>query len=83
MEGATLRLRPVLMTACTSIIGLFPMLYATGVGAEVQKPLAVVVVGGLTTSVVLTLIVIPLLFSILREKQMKKNNLLLTNTNTI
>lgn len=72
MEGATRRLRPVLMTAFTSVIGLFPMLYAAGIGAEVQKPLAIVVVGGLTTSVVLTLVVIPLLFSMLREKQMKK-----------
>lgn len=71
MEGATLRLRPVLMTAFTSVIGLFPMLYATGVGAEVQKPLAVVVVGGLITSVILTLIIIPLLFSILRERKIK------------
>jgi Cu(I)/Ag(I) efflux system membrane protein CusA/SilA len=71
MEGATRRLRPVLMTAFTSVIGLFPMLYATGVGAEVQKPLAIVVVGGLTTSVILTLIVIPLLFSILRERRLK------------
>ncbi|MCB9798552.1 efflux RND transporter permease subunit [Candidatus Nomurabacteria bacterium] len=71
LKGATLRLRPVLMTAFTSVIGLFPMLYATGVGAEVQKPLAIVVVGGLTTSVVLTLVVIPVLFSMLREWQMK------------
>jgi len=71
MEGATLRLRPVLMTAFTSVIGLFPMLYATGVGAEVQKPLAIVVVGGLTTSVILTLIVIPVLFSGLRERKVK------------
>lgn len=71
MEGATLRLRPVLMTAFTSVIGLFPMLYATGVGAEVQKPLAIVVVGGLITSVILTLIIIPLLFSILRERKIK------------
>ncbi len=73
MEGATRRLRPVLMTAFTSVIGLFPMLYATGVGAEVQKPLAVVVVGGLTTSVILTLIVIPVLFSMLRERKLSNS----------
>ena len=69
MAGAMLRLRPVLMTAFTSIIGLLPMLAATGTGAEVQKPLALVVVGGLTTSVLLTLIVLPVLFSYLRERQ--------------
>ena len=69
LEGAMLRLRPVLMTAFTSIIGLLPMLISTGVGAEVQKPLALVVVGGLTTSVILTLIVIPVLFSYLRERK--------------
>jgi len=74
LEGATLRLRPVLMTAFTSVIGLFPMLYAAGVGAEVQKPLAIVVVGGLTTSVILTLIVIPVLFSGLRERKIKNNS---------
>jgi copper/silver efflux system protein len=72
LEGAMLRLRPVLMTAFTSIIGLLPMLISTGVGAEVQKPLALVVVGGLTTSVILTLIVIPVLFSYLREKKIGK-----------
>jgi len=69
MEGATKRLRPVLMTAFTSVLGLLPMIVATGVGAEVQKPLAVVVVGGLITSIMLTLVVIPVLFSYLREKQ--------------
>lgn len=72
IEGATLRLRPVLMTAFTSVIGLFPMLYATGVGAEVQRPLAIVVVGGLITAVILTLIIIPLLFSTLRERKIKE-----------
>ncbi len=68
LEGATKRLRPVMMTAFTSVIGLLPMLVSTGVGAEVQKPLAVVVVGGLITSIVMTLVVIPLFFAMLREK---------------
>ncbi len=72
MEGATLRLRPVLMTAFTSVLGLLPMITATGVGAEVQKPLALVVVGGLITSILLTLVVIPVLFSYLRERQIYK-----------
>lgn len=68
MEGATARLRPVLMTAFTSVIGLLPMLFSTGVGAEVQKPLAVVVVGGLITSIAMTLLVIPVFFEMLRER---------------
>jgi cobalt-zinc-cadmium resistance protein CzcA len=57
------------MTAFTSIIGLFPMLITTGIGSELQKPLAVVVVVGLFTSVFLTLIVLPVLFAYLRERQ--------------
>lgn len=69
LEGAMLRLRPILMTAFTSVIGLIPMVATTGVGAEVQKPLALVVMSGLTTSVMLTLIVIPVLFTYLRERQ--------------
>ncbi|PIR52806.1 CusA/CzcA family heavy metal efflux RND transporter [Candidatus Peregrinibacteria bacterium CG10_big_fil_rev_8_21_14_0_10_49_10] len=68
LEGATLRLRPILMTAFTSILGLLPMLITTGTGAEVQKPLALVVVAGLTTSIFLSLIVLPVLFAMLREK---------------
>ncbi len=68
IEGATKRLRPVMMTAFTSVIGLLPMLISTGVGSEMQKPLAVVVVGGLITSIVMTLVVIPLFFAMLRER---------------
>ncbi len=58
-EGALLRLRPVLMTALTTILGLLPLLLSTGIGSEVQRPLAVVVVCGLATSTVLTLFVVP------------------------
>lgn len=65
LEGATKRLRPVLMTAFTSIVGLIPMLVSAGTGSEVQKPLAIVVVGGLITSVFMTMIVIPVLFGII------------------
>ncbi|MGX0939385.1 heavy metal efflux system protein [Cupriavidus metallidurans] len=60
--GALLRLRPVLMTASVTILGLLPMLVSQGVGAEVQRPLATVVVGGLLTSTALTLLLIPMLF---------------------
>ncbi len=61
-SGAVSRLRPVLMTAITSALGLIPMLLSTGVGAEIQKPLATVIVGGLLTATFLTLFVLPSLF---------------------
>ena len=61
-EGATLRFRPVMMTATVAALGLVPFLFATGPGAEVQRPLAVVVIGGLITSTLLTLVVVPTLY---------------------
>jgi cobalt-zinc-cadmium resistance protein CzcA len=63
-EGALSRLRPVLMTASIAALGLIPMLLATGVGAEVQRPLATVVVGGLFSSTILTLFVLPTLYPV-------------------
>ena len=60
--GAMRRLRPVLMTALTSMLGLLPLLIADGIGANVQRPLAAVVVGGLITSTLLTLLVIPVVY---------------------
>ncbi len=62
LEGAELRLRPVLMTAATTALGLVPMIWASGVGSEVQRPLAVVVVSGVVTSTLLTLMVLPVLY---------------------
>ncbi|MEO2137832.1 MAG: efflux RND transporter permease subunit, partial [bacterium] len=62
VRGATQRLRPVLITAATTALGLFPLLFSTGTGSEVQRPLATVVVGGLLTSTILTLLVIPALY---------------------
>lgn len=62
VEGAKRRLRPVLMTAAISGGGLVPLLYATGPGSEIQKPLAIVVIGGLVTSTALTLLLLPMLF---------------------
>jgi len=62
-HGAMLRLRPVLMTATVTSLGLIPLLLSTGIGSEVQRPLATVVVGGLVTSTLLTLVVLPVLFS--------------------
>jgi len=63
LEGSMLRLRPVLMTATTTIFGLLPLLLSQGIGSEVQRPLAVVVVCGLFTSMLLTLFVIPTVYS--------------------
>jgi cobalt-zinc-cadmium resistance protein CzcA len=62
IQGACLRLRPVLMTAITTALGLIPLLLSSGTGSEVQRPLATVVIGGLFTSTVLTLLVIPALY---------------------
>ena len=62
VTGAMLRLRPVLMTATVASLGLIPLLLSTGVGSEVQRPLATVVVGGLVTSTLLTLLVLPALY---------------------
>lgn len=61
-EGARRRLRPVLMTASIAAFGLIPLLLATGPGSEIQRPLAIVVIGGLITSTLLTLILLPILF---------------------
>ncbi|WP_156497030.1 efflux RND transporter permease subunit, partial [Alcanivorax sp. HI0083] len=68
-EGAVSRLRPVLMTALTSMLGLIPMLLATGVGSEVQRPLAVVIVGGLVSATGLTLLVLPSLYAFFSSKK--------------
>ena len=68
VEGTALRLRPVLMTASVAILGLVPMLISTGVGAETQRPLATVVVGGLLSSTFLTLILLPVLYEWLETR---------------
>jgi cobalt-zinc-cadmium resistance protein CzcA len=62
LEGAKRRLRPVLMTASIAAFGLVPLLFASGPGSEIQKPLAIVVIGGLVTSTILTLILLPMLY---------------------
>ena len=62
-EGAERRLRPVLMTALIASFGLMPLLFASGPGSELQRPLAVVVIGGLFTSTLLTLILLPTLYA--------------------
>jgi cobalt-zinc-cadmium resistance protein CzcA len=67
-EGSEIRLRPVLMTALVASFGFIPMAVSTSPGSEVQRPLATVVIGGLMTSTVLTLIVLPLLYEWLEER---------------
>src|SRR5690606_6370674 len=68
MEGTKTRLRPVLMTATVASLGFLPMAISTGAGAEVQKPLATVVIGGLVTATFLTLFVLPLLYLLFNRK---------------
>jgi cobalt-zinc-cadmium resistance protein CzcA len=71
VEGAKLRFRPVMMTATVAMLGLIPFLFATGPGSEVQRPLAVVVIGGLVTSTLLTLVVVPVLYRWFEEKKVQ------------
>lgn len=72
-KGALLRLRPVMMTALTDILGFLPMAIATGLGAEVQRPLATVIIGGIISSTLLTLIVLPVFYSSLEKWVLKFN----------
>jgi cobalt-zinc-cadmium resistance protein CzcA len=77
VEGARRRLRPVLMTASIAAFGLVPLLFATGPGSEIQRPLAIVVTGGLFTSTVLTLFLLPILyqrFGVPREKASRRQS---------
>lgn len=68
-EGAMLRLRPILMTGATTLLGLIPLLFATGIGSEVQRPLAAVVVGGLFTATASTLFLLPALYRLVIRGQ--------------
>ena len=72
VQGTELRLRPVLMTASVAILGLVPMLLSSGVGAETQRPLATVVVGGLISSTLLTLILLPVMYEWLEDRAERK-----------
>ncbi len=72
MKGTSLRLRPVMMTALTDIFGFIPMMLATGAGAEVQRPLASVVVGGIISATILTLVVLPVVYRLLEDKMIIK-----------
>jgi cobalt-zinc-cadmium resistance protein CzcA len=72
IKGSESRLRPVLMTASIAIFSLIPMLFAQGAGSEIQKPLATVVVGGLVTSTLLTLLLIPSVYDRFERRQRKE-----------
>jgi len=74
VEAGMLRVRPVLMTAVTTVLGLLPLLLSTGIGSEVQRPLAIVVVFGLTTSTLLTLFVIPAVYGWIEGKTRREAN---------
>jgi cobalt-zinc-cadmium resistance protein CzcA len=71
VDGAKMRFRPVMMTATVAMLGLIPFLFATGPGSEVQRPLAIVVIGGLITSTLLTLVVVPTLYRFFEEKRIE------------
>jgi len=72
-EGALVRLRPVLMTALVASLGFVPMALATGTGAEVQRPLATVVIGGILSSTALTLLVLPALYYTVLQGRVRRN----------
>lgn len=82
MEGAFTRLRPVMITALVASLGLFPLIFASGTGAEVQRPMATVVVGGLVTSTILTLIVLPCIYLVWNKWRERKNPLVSSNSHT-
>jgi heavy metal efflux system protein len=73
-QGALTRLRPVLMTALVASLGFVPMAIATGAGAEVQRPLATVVIGGVISSTILTLLVLPALYALFRRERSEPVN---------
>lgn len=75
VEGSVLRLRPKIMTVTTTLIALVPIMWSTGVGADVMQPLAAPMIGGLITSAVHVLVVTPLLFLIMKERELKKGHL--------
>ena len=77
-KGAMTRLRPVMMTALVASLGFLPMALSTGRGAEVQQPLATVVIGGLVTSTLLTLVVLPALYRIWHRKDETINDVQVT-----
>lgn len=79
VEGAVLRLRPKVMTVSTALIGLLPLMWSTGVGSDVMRPIAAPMIGGLITSTIHVLVVTPILFSWMKERALKKGELKKSN----
>lgn len=75
VEGSVLRLRPKLMTVGTTLIGLVPIMWSSGVGADVMKPIAAPIIGGLLTSTIHVLIITPVIFAMVKERALKKGKL--------
>ena len=75
VEGSVLRLRPKLMTVFTAMVGLVPVMWATGTGSDVMKPLTAPMIGGLLTSAVHVLVVTPILFTMMKERALKRGTL--------
>jgi Cu(I)/Ag(I) efflux system membrane protein CusA/SilA len=75
IEGSVLRLRPKLMTVFTAMVGLIPVMWSTGTGSDVMKPLTAPMIGGLLTSAIHVLVVTPILFTMMKEHALKKGKL--------
>ncbi len=75
VEGALLRVRPKIMTVATTVIGLLPLLWATGTGSDVMKPIAVPLIGGMVTSTIHVLLVTPIIFLIVKQRDLRKGRL--------
>jgi cobalt-zinc-cadmium resistance protein CzcA len=81
--GTKERIRPIMLTATTDILGFLPMAFSASAGAEVQRPLATVVIGGMLTATLLTLVVLPVLYTFVEGRSDKRNNLSAPNVNVI
>jgi len=75
VEGALLRVRPKIMTVATTVIGLLPLLWATGTGSDVMKPIAVPLIGGMVTSTIHVLLVTPIIFLIMKQRDLRRGRL--------
>lgn len=75
IEGAVQRLRPKLMTVCVVLASLVPILWETGVGADVMKPIAAPIVGGMITSTIHVLILVPVFFALMKERALRRGAL--------
>ena len=75
VEGALLRVRPKIMTVATTVIGLLPLLWATGTGSDVMKPIAVPLIGGMVTSTIHVLLVTPIIFLMMKQRALRQGTL--------